>query len=167
MTTSFSTQAVRLRDCRESDLEFVLEAEHDAAEFVCNWSRDRHLDAVKSLDCDHLVVQSVFDDRLLGFVMLSGITDPDKSINLKRIVITDPGKGYGRAVLRRIMARVFNEYGAHRLWLDVRTQNVWAQTLYESEGFIREGVFRECDKVGDHYESLIIMSILEDEFRHL
>ncbi len=40
-----------------------------------------------------------------------------------------------------------------------------AQRLYDSEGFVREGFLRDYNKVGDRFESLIIMSMLEDEHR--
>jgi diamine N-acetyltransferase len=36
--------------------------------------------------------------------------------------------------------------------------------LYESEGFVREGVLRECIWNGETYESLIVMSMLEQEY---
>lgn len=38
---------------------------------------------------------------------------------------------------------VFDKLKAHRLWLDVRLKNYRAQQLYQSEGFIKEGVLRE------------------------
>jgi diamine N-acetyltransferase len=160
-----TARTVGLRHTSESDMDYVLDAEQQAARFVCQWDRDRHLEVAASIDWEHFIVHSASDERPVGFVILSGIADSDRNINLKRIVITNPGKGYGRAALRLILARVFDDHEAHRLWLDVRTYNERALRLYASEGFVREGLLRECDRVGDHYESVIIMSILEDEFK--
>lgn len=67
--------------------------------------------------------------------------------------------------MRLVKAIAFDHLGAHRLWLDVRDHNVRAQRLYDSEGFVREGFLRDYNKVGDRFESLIIMSMLEDEHR--
>jgi len=58
----------------------------------------------------------------------------------------------------------FEEWRAHRLWLDVKEHNMRARHLYESEGFVREGVLRECIRNGETYESLIVMSMLEQEY---
>jgi RimJ/RimL family protein N-acetyltransferase len=38
----------------------------------------------------------------------------------------------------------FRDLGAHRFWLDVKSANVRALTLYRSEGFVEEGRLREC-----------------------
>ncbi len=51
-----------------------------------------------------------------------------------------------------------------RLWLDVRYKNQKAQRLYKSEGFVEEGILRECILYHGSYESLIVMSILKSEY---
>ena len=53
----------------------------------------------------------------------------------------------------------------HRLWLDVYTDNEIAINLYRSEGFVQEGILRECKKSGDEYRSMVIMSMLEREYK--
>jgi diamine N-acetyltransferase len=60
----------------------------------------------------------------------------------------------------------FDTLTAHRLWLDVKEWNLRARTLYEREGFRYEGTLRECCKETTGYSSLIVMSILESEYRH-
>jgi diamine N-acetyltransferase len=58
----------------------------------------------------------------------------------------------------------FKTYNAHRLWLDVKAQNQRAQAVYKAAGFLIEGTLRECLKSEKKYESLIIMSILQQEY---
>jgi RimJ/RimL family protein N-acetyltransferase len=58
----------------------------------------------------------------------------------------------------------FDDLGAHRLWLDVKQRNARAQALYESEGFVLEGVLRESVRVQGGFESMMVLSMLESEF---
>ncbi len=80
-------------------------------------------------------------------------------------MIAEPGQGLGRRVLEAILHKVFDEFSAHRLWLDVFTDNDRARHLYRSIGFVEEGVLRECVRRGDLYRSLLIMSMLGSEYR--
>lgn len=59
---------------------------------------------------------------------------------------------------------MFEKLRAHRLWLDVKEHNRTARLLYESIGFVVEGVLRDCIQVQQTYESLVIMGILEHEY---
>jgi RimJ/RimL family protein N-acetyltransferase len=51
------------------------------------------------------------------------------------------------------------------LWLDVFEHNARARHVYRSVGFVEEGVLRECVKQQERYASLVVMSILENEYR--
>ena len=59
----------------------------------------------------------------------------------------------------------FDIHGAHRLWLDVLEHNLCAQKIYETQGFVRERILRECDKYEGEYHSVIMMSILKREYQ--
>jgi RimJ/RimL family protein N-acetyltransferase len=98
------------------------------------------------------------------FIILVGLNNPHQSLEFRRLLITDKGHGYGRATLRIVKQLAFEQYRVHRLWLDVRAHNRRAQQLYQSEGFVIEGTLRECVKVDDRFESLIIMSLLSSEY---
>lgn len=111
----------------------------------------------------HLIIEEGVSHRIVGYIILAGLQNPNRNIEFKRIVITDKGKGYGRKALKLIKKIAFEQLKAHRLWLDVRYKNLRAQNLYLSEGFIKEGVLRECVLYNGKYESLILMSILENE----
>ncbi len=86
-------------------------------------------------------------------------------MELQRIAVAEPGRGLGSEVLRAVMDKVFGEFGAHRLWLDTYLDNTRAQHVYRSAGFSQEGVIRECKKWGDEYRSLVLMAILEPEYK--
>lgn len=158
---------VRLRRTAEGDLDFVLAAEgaEENRRFVGQWSREQHRGALSNPDLAHLVVESVEDERPVGYVIMAGLLDGNRSVEFRRVVITEKGKGYGREVLRVVKRMAFEELKAHRLWLDVREKNERARGLYASEGFLVEGMLRECVSVGGVWESLVLMSVLEREYR--
>jgi diamine N-acetyltransferase len=108
---------------------------------------------------------SLPDERAVGFIIIAGLLNQHGSIELKRIVITDKGKGYGRKTLQAVKRMAFDRLGVHRLWLDVKEKNVRARALYGQEGFRQEGTLRECRKEVNGYSSLIVMSILEGEYQ--
>lgn len=60
---------------------------------------------------------------------------------------------------------VFKKLKKHRLWLDVFTDNPRAEQVYQSVGFVTEGIKRECIKSENNFRSLIIMSILHQDFK--
>jgi RimJ/RimL family protein N-acetyltransferase len=155
---------VQINNTKESDLAYVLEAEgnEENCKYIIPWSVERHLQALSDHDTAHLILQ---DEVNVGYVILAGLLDPNQSIEFRRIVITEKGKGYGKEAVEIIKKLAFETYHAHRLWLDVKAQNYRAQSLYSRAGFIVEGTLRECLKSGDEYESLIIMSILLQEYK--
>ncbi|GJM72900.1 hypothetical protein HMSSN036_51160 [Paenibacillus macerans] len=93
-----------------------------------------------------------------------GIESSNHNIELRRIVIVDKGKGYGKEALELVKTLVFTGLGAHRLWLDVKDFNLRAQHVYEAAGLQIEGKLRECVKAGDRYDSLFVMGMLDREY---
>ena len=157
---------IRLLRTSEDDLDFVLSAEQSAENraFVTVWTREQHLGALSSKDLSHLIIENTADGNRVGYIILAGLADANQSIEFRRIVVTEKGRGYGRAALRMVKKLAFAELKAHRLWLDVKEHNVRARNMYESEGFVAEGVLRECIKSDVGFESLVVMSMLNSEY---
>lgn len=157
---------LRLRRTTLDDLSFVISAERDegTSRFVNVWPEDRHRAALGDEDLEHLIVESLPDDRRIGFVILAGLKDVNRSVEFRRIVITETNRGYGRAAVRAITGHVFTDLSAHRLWLDVKEPNARARAVYAKEGFRYEGTFRECLLGPAGFESLVVMSMLEQEY---
>ena len=157
---------IQVRPTQVNDLAFVLRAEHDPANtsFVEQWSHDQHLATLTDPDLAHLIAERHRDAQPIGYLILVGLKNVHQSLEFRRIVITDKGQGYGRATIRFVKQLAFEQYHAHRLWLDVRAHNRRAQQLYQSEGFVIEGTLRECTKVEEHFESLVIMSLLCSDY---
>jgi len=156
-----------LRPTAREDLDFVLATEQDRenSSFVQHWTPQQHADALRDRDLSHLIIERITPKLSVGYVILAGLENPHHSVELQRLVIKDKGKGYGTAALRLIKNLAFEQLHAHRLWLDVKDFNFVARRLYEKEGFVIEEILRECIKVSDRFESLVLMSMLQSEYK--
>lgn len=158
---------VRLRPTTRSDLEFVLTLERDPENlpFITPWERTQHEAAIRFPDFRHFVIEGGAGLDAAGFVILIGCRSPHHSLELKRMVVQQKGRGLGRAALRVLKRIAFDDLAAHRLWLDVKTGNSRAQGFYLSEGFQLDGTLREAFLAPGGYESLLVLSMLVNEFR--
>ena len=165
MTILIENGNIRLCLTEKADIPSVLEAENapENAEFVGQWPAEQHESALTDPDTLHLIVRDATGQNA-GFVILERLANPNGSVSLKRIVITQKGKGCGTRTISLIKKWCFEVKHFHRLYLDVREHNARAQHVYETQGFVREGMMRECLKTEGGYQSLILMSILEQEY---
>lgn len=156
---------VTLRLTEYRDLNFVIESENESenAKYIGNWSKDKHLESLSNSDILHLIIEDSKTNQLIGYIIMAGLDNPNHNVEFKRFVICNKGKGFGKESLKLIKEYCFSELNAHRLWLDVRYKNKRAQSVYKSQGFKEEGILRECIYYQGNYESLILMSILENE----
>ena len=161
--------SLRLRPTMLSDLDFVgtVENDPDNGPFITPWERVQHEGAVRFPDFRHFIIEAGVGYPSAGFVILQGCRNPHASIELKRLVLQPKGLGYGRACVRLLAGMAFRDLGAHRFWLDVKSENERALGLYRSEGFVEEGRLRESVRSGAGFDSLIVMSLLEPEHRAL
>jgi RimJ/RimL family protein N-acetyltransferase len=165
------TPAVRLRPTMSSDLDFVISVEQDAANrpFITPWDRTQHEGAIRFPDFRHFIVEAGAGYSSAGFVILQGCRNPNRSIELKRIVLQTQGRGLGRACLRLLKQLAFRDLHAHRFWLDVMSLNVRALRLYAGEGFVEEGRLRESVRLGHDdtsgWDSLVVMSMLDRDYQ--
>ena len=137
---------IELRRTTEKDLPYVLSAEgdDDSSRFIAVWPEEQHRAALNDPNMEHWIIASKQNSQPVGFAILAGLHGAHRSIEFMRIVVTDKGRGYGRAAVRAIKRHAFETLSAHRLWLDVKEYNTRARAVYEKEGFRYEGTLREC-----------------------
>jgi len=153
---------LRLATVADLPAIMALEGNPIARQFVGQWSEDRHRTTLTGGDARYYVNQN--DSEIDGYVILRGLSEDSRSIELKRVVVATPGRGVGRRILTEILRIAFRELGAHRLFLDVFEDNARARHLYESLGFKQEGVMREAAQRDDRWFDLHLMSMLESEY---
>lgn len=106
--------------------------------------------------------------QTIGHIQLVGIDRPNRSLTIGRVLVGPAelrGRGAGRQMMRAALRIAFEELGMHRVDLGVFDFNAPAIACYERVGFRREGMLRDSRRAGEGYWSLILMSILEDEWR--
>ena len=104
----------------------------------------------------------------IGHIQLVSIDRPNRSVTIGRVLVGPAelrGRGVGRQMVSAALRIAFEELNMHRVDLGVFDFNTSAIACYERVGFRREGVLRDHRRAGERYWSLILMSILEDEWR--
>ena len=158
--------SVIVRATTVHDLTFVTQAERhpENAPYIGQWSDAEHEAAIASKNAAHFTLEAESSTQPVGYLTLTGLCDPHRAIHMKRIVVTEKGKGYGRQVLRWVKAYTFETLGFHRLWFDVIASNERAKALYLSEGFVMEGTLRDGWKGKNGYEDMYLLSMLDFEY---
>lgn len=104
-------------------------------------------------------------DEYLGTISLKEIDCDNKSaeyaISTRR---KTHGKGIAKVSTGLILKKAFKEYGLHRVYLSVLSDNKSAIRLYERCGFSFEGESREHLFLDGRYVNLKWYGILESEF---
>ena len=154
--------SLRLATTADVPAIVALESNPIARQYVGQWSEDRHRTTLTSPDARYYVNES--GGEIDAYVILRGLGEDSRSIELKRVVVAVPGQGSGRRILTEVLRIAFRELGAHRLFLDVFEDNARARHLYESLGFKYEGVMRESAHRDDRWYDLHLMSMLESEY---
>ncbi len=156
---------IRLTNTKTKDIDRIVEFEKSNKQFVHQYSKEKHMALLNNDDCLHLSIKCLEDDKLIGHMILFGIGDQNKVLEFRRITINDKGLGYGKDAIRLLKYLCFEKLGFHRLWFDVYDDNDRAISLYESEGFVKEGTLRENIRTQDVYRSQRIYSMLENEYK--
>ena len=147
-----------------SQLSEIIKIEFQNQPWIGTYTEAEHLDCIHLPDWGHFTVFQEEEGPPVGYFLIRGIKGPHKSLEVKRIAIGPKGQGLGRFCMQWLKEYCFETLQFHRLWLDVFTNNERAKGLYLSEGFKIEGTLRDAIKRGDEYQSLHLLSILEQEY---
>lgn len=153
-----------LRIAIADDIPAIVAIERNpvARQFVGQWTEERHRTTLTGGDARYYVNEQ--DGQIDAYVILRGLAEDSRSVELKRIVVAAPGRGMGRRILTEVQRIAFRELGAHRLFLDVFDDNVRARHLYQSLGFKYEGVMRDAAHRDGRWFDLHLMSMLDSEY---
>ena len=113
-----------------------------------------------------LAVTAGGSDEYLGEIVLNEIDPVVRSANL-RLAMRPAyrGRGYGTEAIWLMLGLAFDTLGLHRVGLDVLATNARAKSLYENLGFVAEGRLRDAARDGDRFCDLVVMGLLEEEYR--
>jgi len=140
------------------------EAHADVAHWITPWTPEQHEAALGDTSMAELVI--VDHDRLVDHVILQDVGHATTGIQLRRLVVSERGRGVGAAALPLVLDHCFGPLGTHRVWLDVLPENERALTLYRRVGFREEGRLRDAYRRPDgSLWSLVLMAVLATEWR--
>ena len=109
------------------------------------------------------------DDRYVGHIGYEHL-DPRRRNTELGIVLGDPemlSKGIGAEAIGLFLKVCFEELGLHRVGLRVLRANERGIRCYEKCGFKEEGCLRQWHYSREKWHDLVLMSILEDEYRDI
>lgn len=154
------------RDTLAEDLKAIIELEQDPLNksFICPYSLERHIKVIELEDEMHIKAIDPETETIAGFMIFAKTEKETDSIELRRIVVKEKGKGFGRQCIKWAKEFAFVTLGVNRLWLDVFTKNARACSLYESAGFIYEGTKRGTVLDNGNWKNQHIYSILKKEY---
>ncbi len=156
---------IRLTNTVSTDIDSIIEFEKSNKQFVHQYPKDKHIALLKDDDCLHLSIKCLDNEKLIGYMIIFGVCNQNKVLEFRRITINEKGLGYGRDAIRLLKQLCFERLGFHRLWLDVYDDNNRAISLYESEGFVKEGTLRDNIKTDHGYRSQRIYSMIDNEYK--
>ena len=147
------------------DIPFIVTVEHAPSnrEFIGRFTEAEHAAAIIHPDYRYFLALADSGEPV-GYTILRGFQFEHRNIELKRIAVASPGQGHGRILLRLLLEKIFEDFGAHRVWLDVFVSNLRAQHLYRSLGFQQDGIFRESVLRDGVFHSQLLMSMLDREY---
>jgi len=166
MDFKIENESIGITETIYADLDLIIEIESQEENivFITPYDKKRHLQVIEKKDEAHLTVWDKKTTKIIGFIILAGLENPNLSLEFRRIVVQSKGNGFGRQCLQLTKEYCFGKLKFHRLWLDVFDDNLRAINLYKSEGFQVDGYLRGVIRQDDQYRTLILLSILENEY---
>ena len=71
---------------------------------------------------------------------------------------------YGTMALIKLMDEAFENYGLHRVWVDVPEYNEHALQMFRHLGFVLEGHLRKTHRKNDEWYDSLAMGLLTEEY---
>ena len=130
-----SCGGLRIRTANIDDYDFINMAEQDkdSTSWVGNWSLGMRIEKFGDNNFFQTIVETD-EGRSVGFIDFRDMLN-DTQVELKRIVITEKGKGHGKKAMYLCQKFAFEVLGKDRLYLGTKVDNLRAQHVYHSTGF--------------------------------
>jgi len=155
-----------LRRATFTDIPFIMACERRPGyePFVGRWSDEKHRAAMRDASFCYLIASD--DVSLRGFAILHCSDMRPQNLYLKRVAVHDTDSGHGRRLLIALNDWVFSQTDTHRFWFETAENNHRARHVYESLGFVVEGIQREVYGEADGTRSSSVqMSLLKPEWQ--
>lgn len=153
-----------VREAHEDDAAFIrrLFMLPHARAFLNTPTRDAIVAAMDDPNTENYIVEE--DEEPAGNLVLR---HHGFLVDISVLVAARQRRGIGTFALRWAQRRAFEELKVHRLFLEVREDNVMTRRLVERLGFVQEGVYRDGfqDERTGQFKNLCPYGMLEGEYR--
>ncbi len=155
---------LRLRRASDTDLNYIMKLQFapENLKFIVPFDENYHREILSSNDKLDIIVEEIDTGERVGYFMLRELDTP--CAEYTHVIIDKKNRGYGRESLKLLLKWTFEIKKYHRVWIDCKDYNSIALHLYESLGFVREGVLREIILTNGVYENLIVLGMLDREY---
>ena len=159
------TERLAIVEAAESDIGWIVAQENDEENrrFIWVGTYEEHLAEIADPGHRLLVIRRKDGVETVGYA-LARLDFMSERFELRRIVIAQKGRGYGRESMEALMKYAFETLKFNRFWLDVYPDNAVGIKLYESLRLHRDGVLRQNYKSDRGYLDQIIYSMLREEY---
>ena len=159
---------LRLRRAEAEDIDYIcaLQEAEENRDFIVPFSRTDHETIIMQTKAAvDIIVEEHETSARVGYLHVGGLLLESKEQEWTHVIIAKKGLGYGHEAMKLLKAWAFEDMDAHRAWLDCKDYNARALHLYESEGMVREALIRETILHRGVYENLVVLGILDREYR--
>ena len=165
--TLIAGKRLRLRRAHETDLNYIMTLQYapENLKFIFPFSEDYQREIINSDGSEKLdvIIEEIDTGIAAGYFMLRKLDTP--CAEFTHVIIDRKGLGYGREALNLLLEWAVKIRKFHRGWIDCKEYNSIALHLYERVGFVREGVLREYLLTNGVYENLVVLGMLNREYR--
>lgn len=158
-------ERLRLRRAEMKDFNYIFKIQYapENLKFIVPFNEEFQLEAINSDGSEkmNIIVEEIETENPVGYFL---IQIDEFEIEFTHIIIDKKGVGYGKEGLKLLLKWGFEIKKFHRAWLDCKDYNQVALNLYESLGFVREGLIRETLLTNGVYENLVVLGILDREY---
>ena len=104
----------------------------------------------------------------VGFTSIINIDFRNKNVWMGEMAINKENldKGYELSANALVLDFVFNELGLNRIYTGYIEENKFAKEIFAKMGFTVEGITREDVYKGGKFHDVVIVSLLEKEYRN-
>ncbi|KZX02011.1 histone acetyltransferase [Pseudoalteromonas luteoviolacea] len=109
----------------------AMEQESSTLAHIIPYAKEAHLEAMSN---EHIVYLSIYaEQKLAGFMILAIVQE--KSVEFRRIVISNKGKGVGQKAVALMEAYCVESLKRKHIWLDVFEKNARGIHIYTKLGY--------------------------------
>lgn len=119
------------------------------------------------VDNEALALNIVFQDRIIGGVGFNLFDWQNRQTEIGYwLVKNQTGKGIMIKCCQVLVNYAFGELKLNRVVIKCATENYKSRAIPEKLGFVKEGILRQAERIGEKYLDLIVYSILAEEWKN-